>query len=159
MSEAIIEDFLDTHERLRRAIEGEDERRLTWKASAESWSITEVLGHLADHSIVVSFRIRSVLAGSTEKLPAFSQNEWVERQHTNEASAAEILDFFQAQLRYNGQLLRRIEPHEWEKSGVNFKGETVRIADIVRGFSAHVDRHLGQIDRIKAAQTAASPSL
>ncbi len=159
MSEPIIEDFLDTHERLRRAIEGEDERRLTWKASAESWSITEVLGHLADHAIVVSFRIRSILAGSTETLPAFSQNEWVEQQHTNEASAAEILDFFRAQLRYNGQLLRRLEPHEWGKSGVNVKGETVRIADIVRGFSAHVDRHLGQIDRIKAAQKAASPSV
>jgi len=156
MSESVIEDFLDTHARLTRAIEGLDEQRLVWKASSNSWSVTEVLGHLADHSIVVSFRIRAVLAGSQQTLPTFAQDEWVENQHTNAGSAEDILAFFQAQLRYNGLLLRRLEPHEWEKSGVNAQGNTVSIADIVRGFSAHVDRHLGQIDRIKAAQAAAS---
>ncbi|OWA36630.1 hypothetical protein B9G55_00675 [Saccharibacillus sp. O16] len=158
MSEAVIKDYLNSHARLEQAIEGLDDARLTWKAAASSWSITEVLGHLADHSIVVSFRIRAVLAGSTERLPAFSQDEWVESQRSNEASAAEILAFFHSQLRYNGQLLHRLAPHEWEKNGINAQGDSVRITDIVRGFAAHVDRHLGQIDRIKAAQAEASRS-
>ena len=158
MSEFAIEDFLNSHARLLRSIEGLNESHLSWKAAPGSWSITEVLGHLADHSIVVSFRIRAVLAGSTETLPAFSQDEWVEGQHTNEASAEEILAFFQAQLRYNGQLLQRLESYEWEKSGINIKGESVSLTDIVRGFLAHVDRHLGQIDRIKAALAEASRS-
>ncbi|MDO3409126.1 DinB family protein [Saccharibacillus sp. CPCC 101409] len=152
MSESIIEEFLETEVRLRRAIEGLDEERLSWKASPNSWSVKEVLGHLVDHSIVVSFRIRAVLAGTQERLPAFAQDAWVEGQHTNEGSAADILEAFHAALRYNGLLLRRLEPSEWEKNGINAQGGTVSIADIARGFSAHVERHLGQIDRIKAAQ-------
>lgn len=31
-------------------------------------SVTEVLAHLADHSIVVSFRIRDILAGTEVQL-------------------------------------------------------------------------------------------
>ncbi|WP_172194072.1 DinB family protein [Saccharibacillus qingshengii] len=156
MSESGIADFSDTSRRLRQAIEGLDERELTWKAAPGSWSITEVLGHLSDHSLVVSFRLRAVLAGSTETLPAFAQNAWVENQHTNEGATGDILEAFQALLKFNTLLLRRLEPHEWEYGGVNAQGSRVTIADIVRGFSAHVDRHLGQIDRIRAAQAEES---
>ncbi|MCQ4086187.1 DinB family protein [Saccharibacillus sp. JS10] len=152
MSQPIIDDFLDTHHRLFQAIEGLDESDVSWKASPSSWSVTEVLGHLADHSIVVSFRIRAVLAGSQSILPAFDQEKWVTSQHSHAQSAASILAFFQAQLTYNGALLQRLEADHWQKSGIHPQGNPVTITDIVKGFSAHVDRHIQQIDRIKAAQ-------
>lgn len=150
-----LEGYLNTHGQLVQAVEGLSEEQLRWKAEPSSWSVTEVLAHLADHSIVISFRIRDILADTKVQLPAFNQDSWVSGQHSNQGQAADSLGLFRSLLQYNSLLLGRLSPAEWEKSGINFKGETVRITDIVRGFTAHVERHLAQIERVKRGAGAA----
>ncbi|MFB9329381.1 DinB family protein [Paenibacillus aurantiacus] len=154
MSETDIQSYLDTHLQLTRAIAGLNEEQLKWKESETKWSVAEVLAHLADHNIVVSFRIRDILADTKAQLPAFNQDLWVSGQHANDSDVYEILDAFWGLLRYNGQLFRRLGEAEFDKSGINFKGETVRVRDIIRGFSKHVQTHLNQIERIKQAYEA-----
>lgn len=154
MSETDIQSYLDTHLQLTRAIAGLGEEQLKWKPSDDAWSVAEVLAHLADHNIVVSFRIRDILADTKAQLPAFNQDLWVSGQHANDSDVYEILDAFWGLLRYNGQLFRRLGEAEFEKSGINFKGETVRVRDIIRGFAKHVQTHLNQIERIKLAYEA-----
>jgi hypothetical protein len=154
MSSVTIQDYLNTHSQLLQAVEGLSEEQLKWKAEQGSWSVTEVLAHLADHSIVVSFRIRDILADTKVQLPAFNQDAWVSGQHANVGSAGDSLELFHSLLQYNGLLLGRLSAAEWEKSGINFKGDKVRITDIVTSFAAHVQNHLGQIDRIKKAAAA-----
>ncbi|SET26008.1 DinB family protein [Paenibacillus sp. NFR01] len=156
MSITQISDYLNTHQQLVEATAGLTEEQLKWKAEPGSWSVTEVLAHLADHSIVVSFRIRDILAGTTAQLPAFNQDAWVSGQYANQGSAADSLALFRSLLNYNGLLLDRLSAEDWERSGINFKGETVRITDIVRSFIAHVQNHLNQIARIKQAAAAAT---
>ncbi|MEK3713416.1 DinB family protein [Paenibacillus sp. FSL R7-0333] len=141
--------YLNTHGQLVQALEGLSEEQLKWKAEPSSWSVTEVVAHLADHSIVVSFRIRDILADTKVQLPAFHQDAWVSGQHSNQGRAADSLELFRSLLHYNSLLLGRLSDAEWEKSGINVKGETVRIADIVRSFTAHVQNHLAQIERVK----------
>ncbi|MGN7762625.1 DinB family protein [Paenibacillus sp. 22594] len=149
MSSEQIRDYLNTYDQLAQALEGLTEERLKWKAAPASWSVTEVLAHLADHSIVVSFRIRDILAGTEVQLPAFHQDAWVSGQHSNTGHAADSLELFRSLLHYNGLLFNRLSAGEWEKSGINFKGEVVSVTDIVRSFTAHVQTHLAQIERIK----------
>ncbi|MFM9277444.1 DinB family protein [Paenibacillus jiagnxiensis] len=155
MSQVDIQAYLDTHSKLVEATAGLNKEQLTWKAAPESWSVTEVLSHLADHNIVVSFRIRDILAGTTARLPAFEQDAWVSGQKANDGEAADILALFEHLLQYNALLFRRLTDHDWEKTAVNAKGETVRAADIVASFTRHVYNHLGQIERIKQASVAA----
>jgi hypothetical protein len=154
----LVDPYLHTYEQLQEAIEGLNEQQLKWKKSETRWSITEVLTHLADHNIVVSFRIREVLSGSEVRLPAFSQDPWVAGQKANEGNAADILDIFRNLLIYNSLLFRRLTPEDWSKSGVNFKGETVTVSSIVKAFIAHVQVHLGQIDRIKQSESGSRKS-
>lgn len=144
-----IDAYLHTHEQLLEAIRGLTDEQLKWKAAPDKWSITEVLAHLADHNIVVSFRIREILSGSDVRLPAFRQDPWVEGQKANEGTASDFLDSFRALLLANSSLFRRLGKEDWEKTGVNFKDETVNLPIIVRSFIAHVETHLAQIARIK----------
>ncbi|TXK84806.1 DinB family protein [Paenibacillus sp. N3.4] len=146
-----IQSYIDTHQQLITAIEGLTEEQLTWKETPEKWSVTEVLSHLADHNIVVSFRIREILSGSTVQLPAFSQDPWVSSARANEGAASDILDVFQALLTFNSLLFKRLPTQDWEKSGINFKGQVVKLTDVVQSFTAHVQVHLAQIERIKNA--------
>ncbi|MDP4097073.1 DinB family protein [Paenibacillus sp. P96] len=154
MSQVDIQAYLDTRRQLAQATEELNKEQLTWKADPESWSVTEVLAHLADHNIVVSFRIRDILAGTTVKLPAFDQDAWVSGQKANEGEKADILALFGHLLEYNGHLFQRLSDEDWVKAAVNAKGETVRVADVVNGFTKHVHNHLGQIERIKQAYDA-----
>lgn len=123
MSKVQISNFLSTHNQLVHATAGLSEEQLKWKAAPTSWSITEVLAHLADHSIVVSFRIRDILAATTAQLPVFNQDTWVSGQYANSGSASDSLELFRSLLYYNSLLFERLSAEDWEKSGVNFKGE------------------------------------
>ncbi|MFL0554334.1 DinB family protein [Paenibacillus barengoltzii] len=151
MTKVNFEAFLNTHGQLVTAIDGLSEEQTTWKPKPESWSVLEVLTHLVDHSIVVSFRIRDILAGTEARLPAFNQDAWISGQYANAGKISDVLQAFHALLLYNSLLLSRLDAADLEKTGVNAKGETVSIKDIVEGFTNHVQRHLGQIDRIKQA--------
>jgi uncharacterized damage-inducible protein DinB len=151
MTKVNFEAFLNTHGQLVTAIDGLSEEQTTWKPKPESWSVLEVLTHLVDHSIVISFRIRDILAGTEARLPAFNQDAWVSGQYANAGKVSDVLQAFHALLLYNSLLLNRLDTADLEKTGVNAKGETVSIKQIVEGFTNHVQRHLGQIDRIKQA--------
>ena len=153
--QADVQAFLDTYGQLREAIGGLSAEELRWKEAPGKWSVTEVLAHLADHSIVTSFRIRAILAGEPSRLPVFAQDSWVAEQKANEAEADDILEAYRALLYYNAQLLGRLTDAELAKTGVNARGETVSVADLIRGFVRHVRNHLGQIDRIRRALQAA----
>ncbi|MFC4777955.1 DinB family protein [Paenibacillus sp. GCM10023252] len=156
MSRTYIEAYSYNYNRLVDAVRDTTEEQQHWKPSPDAWSVAEVIAHLVDHSIVVSFRIRDILAGTTVQLPAFNQDAWVSGQRVNEAKLADLLSFYEASLAYNAQLLDRLTEADWDKSGINFKGDTVTIADIVRTFTSHVDTHLKQIERTKSALAAAA---
>ncbi|TVX96441.1 DinB family protein [Cohnella terricola] len=148
-----IDSYLRTYDRLQKAIEGLTDAQLVWKPSEKQWSVTEVLTHLTDHNIVVSFRIREVLAGSEVRLPAFNQDFWVEGQRANAGRTSDILAAFQGLLLYNSLLFQRLTEADWNKTGVNFKGHTVTVAAIAQSFIDHVGHHIGQIERIIEAET------
>ncbi|MNI79494.1 hypothetical protein D3C73_1359530 [compost metagenome] len=46
-------------------------------------------------------------------------------------------------------LLKRLDDSDWQRTGVNAKGEQVTLEASVEGFVKHVHTHLGQIARIK----------
>ncbi|QHW33386.1 DinB family protein [Paenibacillus rhizovicinus] len=153
--ETLLSDYSTLHQQLKQKIASLNEDQLTWKAAPGTWSVTEVLSHLTDHAIVVGFRIREILAGSAAKLPAFNQNAWVDSSLANEGSAQDILAFYESYLTYNLLLLKRLAPEAWEKTGVNFKDETVSLRDVVQGFVKHVHHHIAQIERITSAYAVA----
>lgn len=121
MSSVELTEYLNTHGQLVQALEGLSDEQLKWKAEPASWSVTEVLAHLADHSIVVSFRIRDILADTKVQLPAFNQDAWVSGQHSNQGKATDSLELFRSLLHYNSLLLGRLSAGDWEKSGINVK--------------------------------------
>ncbi|MEK5057423.1 hypothetical protein BK126_16135 [Paenibacillus sp. FSL H7-0326] len=154
MSNVNIEAFLNTSHQLQTAIAGLEESELKWKQAPEIWSVQEVISHLVDHSIVVSFRIRDILAGTKVQLPAFNQDAWVSGQYSNEGNLSDILITFEALLYYNGLLIRRLNSTDLAKTGINPKGENVSISQIIAGFTNHLQNHLGQIERIQQAKAA-----
>jgi len=140
---------------LKQEIAGLNDAQLHWKEAPEKWSVAEVLSHLADHSLVVSFRIRHVLAGGEAPVPMFAQDSWVSGSYANQGDISDTLEILDALLRYNGKLLDRISDADWTKEGITPKGATVVLSGMIDSFVAHVQRHVQQVGRIKASYAAA----
>lgn len=159
---ANLSGYLQTVEKLSAEIVGLSNVQLRWKAAADQWSVTEVLTHLADHHLVVSFRIREILSGSSTQLPVFAQDPWVAGQYGNEGRAEDALQLFGALLHYNHLIYARLRPEDWQKTGVNFRGEKLNLVQIIDAFISHVELHLAQIRSIKeeyAAIALPSPTI
>ncbi|TDG00735.1 DinB family protein [Paenibacillus piri] len=146
-----IQSYKNTYQKLKSAIEGLSEEQLKWKPAPDKWSVTEVLSHLTDHSIVFSFRIRKLISEHAAQLPPFQQDPWVSESRANEGSANDIIDVFGVLLTYNSLLFDRLPADAWSRTGINFKGEPVTLLQSFQSFIKHVDTHLLQIDRIKNA--------
>ncbi|MCU6796502.1 DinB family protein [Paenibacillus sp. WQ 127069] len=151
-----IHDFRATYALIQQAIEGLSEGQLVWKPAVDKWSIKEVAAHLVDASLVHSIRIRKIVAEGSAQLPPFllyDQDAWVADSRANETSIAEILSAFQAILHYNALFYERLTEADWSKKGLNGEKE-VTISDLFQGFINHVNIHVRQIDRNKAAWSA-----
>ena len=138
--------------RLLQAITGINETDLAKPEREGKWSVQDVVSHLGDLELVYNVRIRTMLAGAggDTPLPVLAQNQWVERVHRREP-LEELLEQFQFHRRMNLALLERLSEEELERSGVHPDYGRITIRDAAQRIERHDEKHLGQIERIKAA--------
>src|SRR5260370_7504980 len=65
-----------TAKKLERLIKGATSAKLQKRPAPEKWSAAEILAHLADAEIVVSWMLRSILASPATPIQAFDQDPW-----------------------------------------------------------------------------------
>jgi hypothetical protein len=155
IAEKTIADYKLAHVELRQRIEGLTEKQLKWKPAPEKWSVKEVLAHLVDSAFVHSIRIRKLVAeaDSGPVLLLYDQDAWVARARSNDGDIEDILGTLESVIRYNALFYERLSAEDWGKSGV-LDSKTVTVFDLFQGFFRHIDIHLAQIDRTKAAYSA-----
>lgn len=157
MSEAIaisIADYKDTYRLILERIEGLTDVQLSWKPAPERWSVKQIVAHLVDSSLVHAIRIRKNVAESNPPFLVYDQDAWVDSSRANETSITDILHAFESIVRYNALFFGRLAEADWSRTGVN-QDKEVSVADLFHGFIRHVNIHLAQIDRTKAAFPAA----
>jgi uncharacterized damage-inducible protein DinB len=137
--------------RLTAAVEGVDAASLTRPEAEGKWSVTDVVAHLSDLELVYAVRIRTILAGAGGEtpLPVLAQNQWVERVHRREP-IGELLEHFSYHRRMNLALAERLSEEELSRSGVHPDYGRITIADAFGRMERHDEKHLAQIERVKA---------
>lgn len=137
--------------RLRAAIDGLSDDALRRAEAEGKWSITQVIAHLAQFELVVGHRLRAIVA-SDEPPPliALDQDRWIRDVYRGE-SAAELVDALAFLRGMNLRFLERLREEEWERAGVHPQYGLNTIRELVARYERHQEKHLGQIERIKAA--------
>ena len=80
-----------TARKLERLIKGAAPAKLRKRPAPEKWSAAEILAHLADAEIVVSWRLRSILGAPGTPIQAFDQDAWVAAGHYAKRDARKSL--------------------------------------------------------------------
>jgi hypothetical protein len=130
-------------------LEGVDANQARWKPDAESWSMLEVINHLADeerHDFRA--RIRFVLAGAQGEPEPNDPQRWVtERGYNQRDLAASIADF--AKEREDSlKWLPNVKDANWDAKYTASWG-SISAGDFLVSWAAHDLLHLRQLVELK----------
>jgi hypothetical protein len=134
--------------KLKKLTAGLTPSQLTWRPEPTKWSIAEIIAHLADAEIVVSWRMRSIIGESGITIQPFDQDQWASAFKYRNRDAKRSLEFFRVLRENNLSMLKEIAPEVWDNYGMHLERGKESIAHLSRLFAGHDRNHLLQIERI-----------
>jgi uncharacterized damage-inducible protein DinB len=140
-----------TAESLARLIQGLDKQRLTRRPAPGTWSMAEILAHLADAEVVAAWRLRLVLGQNGATIQSFDQNVWAETFNYEHRDSRVSLETFRMLRMSNLLLLESIPEKLWENYGTHQERGKETVAHIVSMYAGHDLNHLRQVEAIAKA--------
>jgi len=133
------------------ALEGISEEELDQRPAPEEWSPREVVHHLADSEAMAYTRLRRVLADDDPLIQAYDEPGWARRLHYERpigASLAVLAAVRTASL----ELLERLTPEEWERTGTHEESGVYGVRRWLRIYAKHSHDHADQIRRARRGE-------
>ena len=90
---------------------------LDFRPAEGKWGVRTIVCHLADTEIVLSMRLRQVLAESNPILPAIEQDAWAERLDYGKRKLSQALDTFRRTRAENYELLKDLPEEAFARTG------------------------------------------
>ena len=127
---------------------GLSEELLGRRPAPREWSVAELLGHLWDSEIALSFRSRLILAQDTPQLIGYDQDAWATLARP---PFAELLDAFTALRTANLALVRGTPEALWDRFGVHEERGPTSFRLLIETMAGHDRAHLRQLEQTIAA--------
>ncbi len=140
-----------TPKKLQKLVKGVSSAKLRKRPGREKWSVAEILAHLADAELVVSWRMRAVLGAPGTPIQAFDQNAWVAALHYDKRDARDSLAQFVALREANFTLLKSLAPEQWKHFGMHAERGQESVERMVQMIAGHDLNHVRQIEGIVGA--------
>lgn len=124
----------------------------SYKPGPDSWSIIEIVVHLADTEANMFVRLRTALAEEGKTITPFDQNAWAQALDYQNQDVALALEVLTVLRRGNHALLQRLSQDDWvrywTRSFQHPESGRVTVVDWLDFNIRHVEAHLRQIDRV-----------
>jgi len=137
--------------KLGRLLKGKSRAALVKRAQPDKWSIAEVLAHLADAELAVSWRIRLILGANGTTVRAYDQDAWAAYSNYPRHNPKLSLDAYRIQRERNVQLLRLIPKEMWENFGMHEERGRETITRMTEMMAGHDINHLKQVEEMVQA--------
>lgn len=141
-----------TAQKLSKLIKGRTPATLRKRPAPNKWSTAEILAHLADAEIVVSWRMRSILGAPGTPIQAFDQDAWAAAGQYQKRDPRKSLEHFRILRENNLALLKTLTPEQWKHHGVHSERGEESIERIVYMMGGHDLNHLEQIESLVTAK-------
>jgi len=123
--------------------------------AAGKWSMAQVVQHLADSELVLGFRMRLALAQERPVLTGYDQEAWAKRLRYDEVEVGDALGQFRVLRAANLALIRRTPDADLDRVGVHQERGEESVRRMLQLYAAHDLLHRRQLERVRAAVTAA----
>jgi len=125
--------------------------RLRLRPEPREWSVIECVGHLVDSEIVVSGRMRWILAEDEPDIVGYDQDRWVDGLGHRDDDPEELISLFDALRRANLRLWATTPVAARERFGRHNERGPESYELMVRMTAGHDRFHLAQAERALTA--------
>lgn len=158
---AVMSDWTGLYERFRRgpeilaaALTGAAGAEIDW-APEDKWTVRQIAAHLADSEIMVSARVRSIIAEDNPTLPAYDQNAWAANLGYNKRRPSESLELFRRLRAANCELVKDASEATLARTGTHTERGVLTLLQLTELAAAHVENHARQIGELRRQFKAA----
>ncbi len=119
------------------------------KIKEGGWSISQVLNHMADATMMSTVRIQYVLAEANPTLTAWDQDRWANLSYYLDSNLTTIVTFplINANLRKLGSVARRLSTDQLERIGTHTESGEVTVQQLYEATINHLNSHLDQLEQ------------
>ena len=129
-------------------LKGQTGKQLMQRPGPDKWSVAEILAHLADAELAISWRLRQVLTNNAIPIQAYDQDLWAKAFNYARRDPRQSLANFRALREANLALLKSVPRKLWENYGVHAERGNESVNHIVKMVAGHDLNHLQQIGKI-----------
>ena len=122
------------------------------KPAPDKWSVAEIVAHLADAELAISWRIRQILSKNAVPIQAYDQDSWAKTFDYARRDPRQSLANFRTLREANIALLKSVTRKLWDNYGVHEERGNESISHVVRMVAGHDLNHLQQVQRILKAK-------
>ena len=123
------------------ALKGLPPERARHRYAEGKWSVSQVVGHLADAERVFAYRTLAFARGDRTELPGFDENAYAESSPAAQRTLPDVLEDLLSVRRATVCLLRALEPEAWSRSGVA-NGDPISVRALAWIMAGHERHHL-----------------
>ena len=138
----IIEQFERGGEKLRRAIAGLSREDLLAFPVPGTWSIQQIVIHLADSELVGIDRMKRVIAEENPLLIGYDETKFSQRLFYEEQSAEGAVTLVDVSRREFAKVLRKLPADAFARTGIHNEVGKLTLGELVQKYVKHLDHHL-----------------
>ena len=143
----VLPTFVEAPARVAARVEALGEPDARRRPAPGKWSVHEVVGHLADHEILLGARLRLAAGQDRPPIQGYDQDAMVARLGLENAPTSELVEAFRSARSLTLGLLRRLPEEAWDRVGLHTERGEESVAAMVALYAAHDLLHEAQIDR------------
>ena len=129
-------------------LKGKTGKQLMRRPAPDKWSVAEIVAHLADAELAISWRIRQILSNNAIPIQAYDQDRWAKTFDYVRRDPRQSLANFRTLREANVALLKSVPRKLWDNYGVHEERGNESVSHVVRMVAGHDLNHLQQIQRI-----------
>lgn len=140
--ETLLENYLEGPQLLREAVAGLSDVQLDAHPIPETWSVREVVCHIADFEPVFSDRMKRVLTEDNPLLPSGDQDAYaavLAYAHRDIETELQIIELTRRQL---ATVLRHSDPEDFQRTGVHAEDGPTTLESLLERITRHIPHHL-----------------
>jgi len=142
-STELIDAYLAGIAELEKATAGLTPEQARTKPADGSWSITQIVAHLADTEALFAERMKRVLVEDRPPLPVADPDGYVRALAYDDRDLAEEIALLGAVRRQMARVLRKQPAEAWRRVGIHSTDGEKSLEQIATKAVAHLEHHLG----------------
>ena len=107
-----------------------------------TWSIQQVVVHLADAELVLADRMKRVIAEHRPALLAFDENKWAANLQYDEQLAADAAALIELNRRQLARVLHNLPDAAFDRVGIHSEVGPLTLRQLVEKSTSHLEHHL-----------------